>query len=585
MDVLKRRMFQAGGSVESSNVLGRGSGFYSAKPGIRRFERDSNGNVFYTTYDIGGNIIQEELVDMRLSETGDPEEALAKQRQNIAASTGVDAALSVLGLKGAKFGVDAFMKTPAGKATRDVLAKAADVPINLGKKGIEALLPFKLTQRFVKNPNVGKPKTDIFGRPVMQDPKPVLTKKGKPVLKDGKPVMQDPKPVLQTAKKLEDRSLFNFKNLEDGGFEIKPFTSALYGVPAFFNIRSELQDLVTQEPEMAEIMDREVEDGIQAGIDGLGVTDTTGNVIKEGDGTTGNGTAGDETTEGEGSGSGVSTAQTAANSLSNFFSSSAFNDALRNIGGSLVKEGRFGAGLAAGASSFADEQEAKKLLQQEQMSEILKASAEEDFTTPAKVADEGESINENIKHFEGANASVGIMNEVIALFEEAEGKGERVTGLRGRLSRAKDEISALIGFGHTPSTATKIKNYINVVKNKQIRNILNESGRTISDLDRRIVDEVFGNIDLFTSPDIALDKLRAAREQLKSSAREYQRNIRLSSTALALPGAGRLGKEYINEYKGLINDILKIDIDKVDLADYNPTVGARVIKISLTDKK
>ena len=61
MDVLKRRMFQAGGSVASSNVLGRGSGFTSARPSIRRFERDSDGNVLFTTYDTAGNLIQEEL--------------------------------------------------------------------------------------------------------------------------------------------------------------------------------------------------------------------------------------------------------------------------------------------------------------------------------------------------------------------------------------------------------------------------------------------------------------------------------------------------------------------------------------------
>ena len=568
MDVLKRRMFQAGGSAVSSNVLGRGSGFTSARPGIRRFERDADGNVLFTTYDTAGNIIQEELVDMRLSATGDPEEALAKQRQNKAASTGVDAALTLVGGRTAKFGVDQFMKTPAGKATRDVLAKAAEAPINLGKKGIEALLPFKLTKKFVANPKVGQPKTDIFGRPIMQDGKP----------------------VLETAKKLEDRSLFNLQNIKDGGFEVKPFTSTLYGVPTFLGVRSGLQDLVTQEPEMAEIMDREVEDSIQAGIDGLGVTDTTVDVTTEGDGTAGEGTTEDKdavTTEDKGAGTGVAAAQTTANSLSNFFSSDAFNDALRNIGGSLVKEGRFGAGLAAGSSAFADEQEAKRLLDQERMTELIKAGAEDElsFGDISKVSDKGAEVNQYIKNFEGANASIGIMNDVIALFEEAEQKGIPVTGVRGRLSRLSDEASAFLNLGGEPGTATKIKNMIEVVKNRQIREILGESGRTISDLDRRIVDKVFGEIDLTTSPEIALKKLRDAREQLKSSARQYQRDIRTGGTALALPQSGQLGQTYLSQYSDLINDILKIDVDQLDVAGYNPTIGARVVKISLTDKK
>tara|TARA_R100001460_G_scaffold84464_1_gene125799 strand:+ start:1238 stop:2977 length:1740 start_codon:yes stop_codon:yes gene_type:complete len=578
MDVLKRRMFQDGGmayspSVKSSNVLGRGSGFTSARPGIRRFERDANGNVLFTTYDTAGNIIQEELVDMRLSETGDPEEALAKQRQNKVATTMVDAAFATPVLKGVQLGTKALMQgSKIARGTKDVLAATAGLPAVAAKKGLEAAAPFKILPKFVENTRKGLPKKDFFGNVVK---------------KDGKR-------VLETPKKLEQKSIFNPANFRDAkgkfavpeGFKFKPLTTSLYAAPAYFGLKGKVDEIVTQEPEIAEIMDREVEDSIQAGIDGLGVTDTTGNVTTEGEGTTGDGTTGDGTTEDKGAETGVAAAQTTANSLSNFFSSDAFNDALRNIGGSLVKEGRFGAGLAAGSSAFADEQEAKRLLDQERMTELIKAGAEDamEFGDISKVSEKGEEMNEFINNFEGANASIGLMNEVIALFEEAEGKGERVTGLRGRLSRAKDEISALIGFGHTPSTATKIKNYINVVKNKQIRNILNESGRTISDLDRRIVDEVFGNIDLFTSPDIALDKLRAAREQLKSSARQYQRNIRTGGTALALPQSGQVGQTYLSTYGDLINDILKIDIDKVDLADYNPKVGARVIKISLTDK-
>ena len=80
-------------------------------------------------------------------------------------------------------------------------------------------------------------------------------------------------------------------------------------------------------------------------------------------------------------------------------------------------------------------------------------------------------------------------------------------------------------------------------------------------------------------------KLRDAREQLKSSARQYQRDIRTGGTALALPQSGQLGQTYLSQYRDLINDILKIDVDKLDVAGYNPTIGARVVKISLTDKK
>ena len=581
MDVLKRRMFNIGGSVEASNVLGRGSGFTSARPGMRRFERDADGNVLFTTYDTAGNIIQEELVDMRLSETGDPEEALAKQRQNKAASAMVDAAFATPALKGVQLGTQALMKgSKFARGTRDVLAETAGLPVLAAKKMAEVAAPFKFNPKFVANPKAGQKKKDFFGNPVMKDSKPVI----------------EPKKTLQ------QRSIFDPKSYQEGGVQIKPFTTSIYGTPVLLEGRSQLLDVVTQEPEMAEIIDREVEDDLQAEIDGLSPTGETGDVTQGADGADqGNEQGGTDTDDqsgsedgsegkvGDGSSDtgGVAAAQTTANSLSDFFGSSAFNDALRNIGSSLVKEGRFGAGLAAGASAFADEQEAKSLMAQERMAELIEAGAEDelDFGEISKVSDKGAEVNENIKNFEGANASIGIMNDVIALFEEAEKKGIAVTGLGGRLSRFKDEASAFFNLGGEPGTATRIKNMIKVVKNRQIREILGESGRTISDLDRKIVDDVFGEIELTTSPEIALKKLRDAREQLKSSARRYQRDIRTGGTALALPQSGQLGQTYLSEFSDLINDILKVNVDQLDVAGYNPTVGARVVKMTLAEVK
>ena len=552
MDVLNRRMFQAGGSAVSSNVLGRGSGFTSARPGMRRFERDADGNVLFTTYDTAGNIIQEELVDMSLSATGDPEEALARQRQNKAASTGVDAALTLVGGRAAKFGVDQFMKTPAGKATRDVLAKAAEAPINLGKKGIEALLPFKLTQKFVANPKVGQPKTDIFGRPIMQDGKP----------------------VLETAKKLEDRSLFNLQNIKDGGFEVKPFTSTLYGVPTFLGARSGLQDLVTQEPEMAEIMDREVEDSIQAGIDGLQPTPAptpapTPEPTPEPE---------EEIEQEQQEAQGQQRAQVAANSLSNFFSSSAFNDALRNIGGSLVREGRFGAGLASGAASFADEQEAKSLLEQERLRELSLIAAEK--------ANQGISTSDaknNAEFNAKGNTAVTDFNKTsnnLARLQYAIGKvDETAVGFKGLFGKGFEMLQSFTNQNYNKNfedldSRTQVDAIVNALRQENIRDILGESGRTISNLDREIVAEIFGSIKSTTSAAEIKSKLREIEKRFRNSLEKSKNDILETIDYFGQTG---MTSSSLLANAERIKDILNIqDYSKYSPPVYNPS-GSPVV--------
>ena len=479
MDVLKRRMFQAGGSVASSNVLGRGSGFYSAKPGIRRFERDSDGNVFYTTYDIGGNILEEELVDMRLSATGDPEEALAKQRQNKVASALVDAALATPVLKGAQLGTKALMQgSKIARGTRDLLAEAAGLPALAAKKGLEIAAPFKFNPKFVTNPKAGQQKKSFFN----------------------KPVMKDGKPVIEPKKTLQQRSIFDPKNYETGGVQIKPLTSSLYGTPVLLEGRSQLLDVITQEPEMAEIIDREVEDDLQAEIDGLQPTpEPTPELTPE---PTPEPTPAleEEIEQEQEEGQGQQRAQVAANSLSNFFSSSAFNDALRNIGGSLVREGRFGAGLAAGASAFADEQETKSLLEQERMAKLMEETAKSgklDLKDTKTLFDTKSELGTHIRDFNNAEAAYELAQSVI----DFANKNQNLATFGSKIGATIEDIGAAIGFKEIEnvdqlSDTKRAQIALDILANRNIKEILGESGRTISNIDRDIANRIIGNLDI-----------------------------------------------------------------------------------------
>ena len=150
----------------------------------------------------------------------------------------------------------------------------------------------------------------------------------------------------------------------------------------------------------------------------------------------------------------------------------------------------------------------------ELLKEAVKKSGEGDLK-PSELQALNKSVNEmsvTIKEFEGSEASIGIMNELIDLFNSAQEQGVAVTGLGGQVNIFADKLKTFFGQDFDSSDATKIQQAINQVKQRSIREILNESGRTISDLDRQIVDKIFGEIDFTTPPDQIIKKLNKAKK-------------------------------------------------------------------------
>ena len=565
MDVLKRRMFENGGSVDASGVrvLKRKpivQGYRDPKTvGFETLEYE-NGKYYQRARDNDGNLMKDSEVNLNLSPTRDPLDAYQKQQMNSAINLGVTMAPIGAGGGLGALGTGIALKYGlpfAAKATLPFIPKLQTTgKVVKGMKGFQPRDPGDITDYTAKFNPLGAAGSGVVAG-VTQVPK----------LYAQETELDTTDPNFLTAQ------LAIINNPDASDVEKQ---AARDLVNAAINPQKDLQE---------EIDDLKVttvtgdEGGSDDNLDGNTGSDTGSD--------TGSNT-GSNTGSDAGSDAGAKKAQVAANSLSNFFSSSAFNDALRNIGGSLVREGRFGAGLASGAASFADEQEAKSLLEQEQKSEFEKFLLEKslagdgmDFGDLAKVGDVGEGVNEAIRNFEGSNASIGIMNDLIALFEEAQEKSVPVTGLQGRLERFKDEASAFLGIEKEASTATKIQNMINIVKNRQIRELLGESGRTISNLDREIVDKVFGQISFTDNPAESLKKLKEARGTLQSSARQYQRDVRTGREQLRPKQAGSVGQTYMSEYGNLIEDIINIDVDKIITAGYNPTIGTRVVKIKL----
>ena len=61
-----------------------------------------------------------------------------------------------------------------------------------------------------------------------------------------------------------------------------------------------------------------------------------------------------------------------------------------------------------------------------------------------------------------------------------------------------------------------------IVSQKNIKDILNETGKTISNIDRDIVDRIMGKITVFTNPAETLKALQLAREDSLKNLESYR---------------------------------------------------------------
>jgi len=272
-------------------------------------------------------------------------------------------------------------------------------------------------------------------------------------------------------------------------------------------------------------------------------------------------------------------------SFAEFTTSPDFLRFVRNIGKGLVTTGELGKGIALGSAAAAEERAQEEALKAERDAELLKEMIEKGQADALKPS-ELKSLNamttelsDNIKNYEGTQASIGIMNDAIALFEAALENNVPITGLPGRIARFKDEAAAFMGVPNpNVSDATRIKNYIEQVKQRSIREILNESGRTISNLDRDIVDRVFGDLDLTGDPKEILKKLKNARSSLVKNNRDKQRAISSTYEIVQNPAYQGVGVKAITPYSSLIEKIINTKISDTSKIDMS-----QIIDIDLRD--
>jgi hypothetical protein len=111
------------------------------------------------------------------------------------------------------------------------------------------------------------------------------------------------------------------------------------------------------------------------------------------------------------------------------------------------------------------------------------------------------------------------------------------------------------------SAAKRTDLILKTVTQRSVRDILGESGKTISNLDRELVADIFGSVNVFTTPAELKKKLTDSRAQIIESMRTQQDTI--TSNATALQEAGYPSRVLQNNIP-LLQRILSFDFDNIE---------------------
>ena len=252
------------------------------------------------------------------------------------------------------------------------------------------------------------------------------------------------------------------------------------------------------------------------------------------------------------------------------FGSDRFLDFIRNVGGQLVSTGQLGEGLAAGAAKAAEERAARDLLEEQEKKKFerelliagVKAAGDDDkdIMKADKILELSDRLNTDIGEFQGGLAATGFVDLAIETIEEAQDRGESVGGVFGLANALVDKGFAAIGMGkdfENLSAQEKVNKLVQVVRQKNLQAILGESGRTISDKDRAIILEVFGDLSVFEDPSITLGKLRESRRGLADSNAARKRKIESGSDFLRQQGT--YGQQFYSDLLPSLSLIKDVD--------------------------
>jgi len=229
-----------------------------------------------------------------------------------------------------------------------------------------------------------------------------------------------------------------------------------------------------------------------------------------------------------------------------FFGSDRFLDFIRNVGGELTRTGQMGAGLSLGASKAAEERAARELMAEQEerdfASKLRLAKAEAELAGLEGPSDAmkkelrkvGQEMNADYNDIVSAKNTleiIGRVEEIVnnedtssvkAFVAEFVEKGKEFFDINGKPT---DDPSKGLPFDQLESR-TRAKVLLNQIKQRNIREILGESGKTISNLDRQIVEGLVGDIALGATQAETLEALRITKSSIFNNLDAAQKRLK-----------------------------------------------------------
>ena len=273
------------------------------------------------------------------------------------------------------------------------------------------------------------------------------------------------------------------------------------------------------------------------------------------------------------------------NTGSPLFSTPRFMTFLRNVGAGLVAEGQpggqgMGSGLAKGATAAAAEIAVQKATEQEQLADFLSKQIE---AGKIKVSDREAvrkvdiELGKNIADYQSTNTSLKGIDQAISAIENS-GQSGSAAGLQGLFGKVLQQILTAVNANEGVKfddldPRTKGEAILKVLSQQNIKASLQEAGRAISNLDRQVAAEVFGEITTFTPLSVILKKLEDTKQRFELD-QVKTRNALISNTSFlqdagidsaTLEGNQQIIKAIITGTYGVDPDQVQDNTDAIDI--------------------
>jgi len=191
---------------------------------------------------------------------------------------------------------------------------------------------------------------------------------------------------------------------------------------------------------------------------------------------------------------------------------------MEQMSAALAGTDNLGDGIAIGAANAAkavgDIEESERLAYQEFLEkEETKNTLKEDTTL--KVI---EKYSEQVSDLDGSMYVVGKINKLQELY-----KTEGITGVTGWFSALGSDIAGFFNAEGELTDRQSAQNVVELLKARMVTQLLGEKGKTISDADRKLVEDLIGNLKSPVSNVASLiDLLDNVKETLNNSIRKQR---------------------------------------------------------------